>query len=191
MYKMLYYTNNKNSYVWCCDMPTLNIRKIERQVDLENFSCGNGSIDGLVRDCYFTTIIKQGTAYEVRLNDTIIGYYLISVAALKFEDIIIRASENKYAAIHIGFIAVDSRYQHKRYGKHVLEYIIAISKKLSRDLPIRFLFLNALKEKVPWYKERGFSLLNEAEMKNDKPTVNMFMDFLDISVVEEYLSRLN
>ena len=85
--------------------------------------------------------------------------------------------DKNYKAINIEVICIDKRYQGKNIGTTVLGYIINNAKEVSNFIGCRYLILDALKDRVGWYENRGFSYFAKEDMKNDCPTIKMYIDF--------------
>ena len=86
-------------------------------------------------------------------------------------------------------LCIDKRFQSKGYGSVVLDYIISIAHKFSNLVGCRYLVLNSVREYYKWYKARGFTVSNIEELKNDSPTISMYIDFRDNVRIEEYFSE--
>lgn len=169
-------------------MDKLFIKRVQSEPVLDEFNCGNGSINGQIRDGYYISLLKQAYAYEVCIGKQVIGYYRISITPLIYEDesYYIESVGNGYSAIKLDYLAIDREYQDRGNGTAVLKYITKQTEKYSESLPIRFLTLDALREKVSWYEKRGFKLYNEQDLVESSETIAMYMDFCDIYKVKDY-----
>ncbi len=93
-------------------------------------------------------------------------------------------SEKEYGILKLKYIIIDERYRNQHVGTAILNSIIRYADQASKQVPIRFLVLEALKEKCQWYEGLGFQYLPESE--NDS-TVLMFMDFINKEQLDDYL----
>lgn len=150
--------------------------------EVENFVCGNHSIENMIANAYFQTILQHGYAYEFYNNGIILGYYMI-----RFEKVLLSQCEEavegyydealkNYYAVHIHFLAVDKRYQNRNIGTAVLNVIIKRIREMAKLWPIRLITIDALKDKYEWYIKNGFLPFNEEDLEDDKSVICMYID---------------
>lgn len=168
-------------------MNGLFIRKLKEDPDMKQFDCGNASINDKIRDGYYSTLLKEGYAYEICLDGTTIGHYMLRIVPLEYSsDYAIGDERTCFSAVKLEYLAIDRCYQRAGNGTAVLKYIVNAAKKYSEQLPIRFLSLDALSEKTDWYINRGFQLYNPDDQGGEDHTVQMYMDFCDMDAVKTY-----
>ena len=111
----------------------LLIKRVQAEPDLEGFNCGNGSINKKIRDGYYLSLLKQAYAYEICIEDAVIGHYRVSIATFDYEDedYNVDSVENKYSAVKVDYLAIDLKYQNRGNGTAVLEYITKWANKYS------------------------------------------------------------
>ena len=100
-------------------------------------------------------------------------------------------TDHEYAALEISYIAIDRRVQGNGIGTRVLARLISDAEKLSKILPIRFLVLDALDDKVQWYLDAGFTTYPKREDLRYADTVPMRIDLIDTTLTEKYVGSLN
>ena len=100
-------------------------------------------------------------------------------------------TDHEYAALEISYIAIDRRVQGNGIGTRVLTRLISDAEKLSKILPIRFLVLDALDDKVQWYLDAGFTTYPKREDLRYTDTVPMRIDLIDTTLAEKYVGSLN
>lgn len=163
----------------------VKIRRIQRESESCNFSCGNPSIETLIKKSYYSTLLQEGYACEILCNDTAIGYFMYNIYQFKNHDNLPRPIDGVYSdleincsAFEIKYLAIQNEYQHSGIGTHVLKMIIQLlRKKISEYLPVRFIIIEALTEKVDWYKKFHFiELTGNESRKNEISTKRMFID---------------
>ncbi len=104
-------------------------------------------------------------------------------------DYISDLSEYCYA-LHIRYIAISEQYQRIGIGSNALGLLILQVQELCKTWPVRLITLDALKEKVEWYKSKGFVMFNEDDISNSKKDVAMYLDCLvDTEKLERYTSE--
>lgn len=168
-------------------MPALQIRPIRRDSETDVFDCGNPSIEGRIRGSYFASLLQEGYGYEITVNEQLVGYYMIALTVLNGKNI---PQENedvysgvyqcqRYAAVEITYLAIDKRYQKHKIGTNVLKIIIKNIRSWCDRMPIRYIMIDALKEKEKWYADRGFFAVNNASPDaGNGATVKMLIDCL-------------
>lgn len=115
------------------------------------------------------------------MKNQTVGFYSLSVMSVNLEKSdspIAEFYENRQGigAISLDYIAVDARIQNHRIGSTILSSVIARVEELARDWPVRLFILEALREKVVWYLNKGFDALNSADLDGDSGTVWMYFD---------------
>lgn len=154
-------------------------------------SCGIASIDDRIKDAYSKTICKQGLAYNIYVDGYLIGNCMIKLVVLRDEANDYYVTDHEYAALEISYIAIDRRVQGNGIGTRVLARLISDAEKLSKILPIRFLVLDALDDKVQWYLDAGFTTYPKREDLRYADTVPMRIDLIDTTLAEKYVGSLN
>lgn len=169
-------------------MAGLAFRKIESPPP--DFSCGNASIDAQIKNGFFETELHIHYLYEIVTgNGRCIGYF-----CLKFREIFLETLPEELSDIEIGvpfsFYAVEIKYlaikdslQGKGVGTGILRFILRWLEQKSRNLPYRFVYIDALTELKDWYTKEGFRPFNN-EDDQTAYTVPMFYDLIPDSTLE-------
>lgn len=155
-----------------------------------NFSCGINSIDEQIRGAFCKTLFKQARAYNITVDGHFVGNCMIKLVSLRDENAEYYSSDKEFVALEISYLAVDKSLQGHGIGSAVLKRLISEAKSTSEDLPIRFLILDAFKDKEKWYTDSGFSQYPKKEDLRYPDTVPMRMDFMNIKSVQEYAESL-
>lgn len=158
--------------------------------DVTGFTCGNNSIDRQVEESYYATLLKQAYGYQIKLDNKIVGYYMLYFKNINLQivnDILEEEYDsnfvNYYIAAHIRYLAIDKQLQHKSLGTYVLKGLISEILRLSKSYPIRIITLDALLEYYDWYKSIGFRDIPGKE--HDGITVAMYMDCMSAEEAEK------
>lgn len=169
-------------------MSNLTIKRIETPNIDPKFDCGNYSINSKLRqDSYYMDVLQHAYTYEIFYGKILVGYYMISFRTISLnllpEDLsdYCAGSSNSCTSLHLDFIAIDSKMQKHSIGTNTLRYLIVdVTNNLCRVWPIRLITLEALTNKIDWYKKLGFSLFNEDNTTSnpDSPTAWMYLDCL-------------
>ena len=151
--------------------------------------CGNYSIDKyLTERAYYEHIRKISFVYLVYLDEEIIGFFSIKISkiSLPLENDFESSNENdEFGALLLQNLAIRQGYQGHGFGSNVLEFLVGLVFGYGKSINLRFLILNAVKDKVDWYKKRNFLTVNKDELKDASPTVFMIMDFIDLDKIKE------
>lgn len=171
---------------------TLYVRPLVADVCVQRFDCGNGLINtSLACDAYYKHLAKKASTTEVALK-TDTGFQTVaycSLSVIMFGVVEEDEEEISYPAVHIDIIGVDRDSQGKGYGTQLLRYIIQRIGNFSQFACIRYVLLDAIKDKYTWYEERGFLALNVEDLENDEPTIQMFMDLRDDNLLQSYFEE--
>lgn len=149
--------------------------------EVSGFKCANPSIEEQVRDSYFITLLKQAYGHQIIIDGKVIGYYMLYFKGIGLDEVNAIMSEqyesnmaDYYMAMHIRYLAIDERIQHRGIGTRVLRGLIAEILKLSKIYPIRIVTIDALSEYYQWYKKIGFKDI--PGRKSDEITYPMYID---------------
>ena len=167
--------------------------------EVTDFKCGNNSIDRMIKDSYFQTLLKHGYAYKFCSRDKTLGYYMVNFEKIKLSECEKAIDEcydegmKNFYSVHIRFIAVDSKYQKHKIGETMLNIIVKDIRELSGKWPVRMITLDALRDKYDWYIKNGFLPFNENDYYDDKiNTIKMYIDCqtsYNIDKLNEYISE--
>lgn len=157
------------------------IRYVLLSSDPSNFDCGNPAINKYVESSYFATLYQQCYAYKIMYKSVVVGYYMITLRDVALSDCISEISDYQMGefgdyipSLYINYLAIETKFQKNKIGTKTLEKIITETRQLTNILPIRFITINAVPDKIDWYKKIGFS-----EMGKDIDSVNKYM-FIDL-----------
>lgn len=177
-------------------MENFRIEKISSTVDLQDFDCGNATINTLIQKSDYPTLLHQGFCFRVSSQNKTAAYYMLSLVSFNINECpsevkeylehSIKNSFNKhFAALHIQYLAVNKPYQKYGIGTYLLKRIIKLTKALCKRWPIRFITLDALDDKVPWYRKNGFK---EFGFGDTDYTTTMYLDCVSQKDIDDYAS---
>ncbi len=150
------------------------------------FSCGIPSIDELIRGSYAKTIFKQALAYNIVVDGFTVGNCMIKFVRLLDEDADYYERDKEFIALEISYLAIDHRLQQHGLGTRALKILIANAKKIADRLPVRFLVIDAFKDKENWYFQSGFRFYPKVKDLRYPGTVPMRMDLINRNLAEKY-----
>ena len=151
-----------------------------------SFSCGVDSIDSLMQSAYPRTIFKQGRTYNIMVDKCLVGNCMIKLVHLIDETEEYYEHDQGFIALEISYLAIKQQLQHHGIGTQALKILILSAKKMAFELPIRFLILDAFKDKEKWYTEAGFRVYPKAKDIRYPGTVPMMLDLIDLDAAERY-----
>ncbi len=175
-------------------MAELKFSRITKDVEGIKFDCGVHSINEYIRQSYYPFIIQQAYTYSVKSDDKIIGFYQVMFREVVLDDFPDDISysdsgidDAKIVAVHIRFIAVDSRIHKKGIGTSILRVVIKRIKDLSKEWPIRVITIDARKELVDWYTKEGFQMMEKNTVGQDGVTDAMYYSLINYpKEIDEY-----
>ena len=174
-------------------MGKIVIEKLEHEVPEQVFDCGNSSINRQIQESYFPTLLQYCYAYQVSISGQVVGYYMIRLRTISMESAPKALQEyesslvNNCSAVHIGYIAVDKKYQNNKIGTYILKTIIIQVLRLCQQFPIAVITLDALKDKYEWYRDRGFAAFDERNLEDSDITIPMYVScILNQEAVDNY-----
>ena len=95
-------------------------------------------------------------------------------------------------AIHIEYIAIDERYQKHQIGTNVMNIVIKQIQKFASVWPVRVITLDAISDKVFWYKRLGFQEIYTNGIYFEGYTIPMFLDcLLSPDTLDTYVDKMN
>lgn len=179
-------------------MGTLCYTLLESESDLKSFDCGNASINRLVADSFYPNLLKQIQTYMITLQGHRIGFCSLSIARLSIEDSDAPIAEYynnspSYGALQIDFIAIDKKIHNHGVGTNALSFFVDQARKIYNTLPIRVVVLDALRDKLSWYSNRGFVPIKSSDTEGTSETIKMYYDLMpneDLSILEQYIDQI-
>lgn len=171
-------------------MGTLDYSLIQIVEDIDQFDCGNASINQLVSRSIYPTLLKQTRTYKISMKGHRIGFYSVSILAISLEGSDAPIAESfegtpTFAAVKLDYVAVDKRVQNHGIGTNVLAYVVDEARELCKVWPVRILVLDALRDKLTWYTERGFRAINSSDLVRTTPTVRLYIDLISLEDAEK------
>ncbi len=162
------------------------LRLVKMEDDQEIPSCGEASIDSMIQKSFIKTLYKQGLAYNILVDNVLVGNCMIKFVWLEDEDADYYDEHLDFIALEISYLAIDLRFQKHGFGSSALNALIQMAKQISSELPVRFLVINAFEKWVPWYTKAGFAPYPKKEDPRYPNCVPMRMDLIDMERVAKY-----
>lgn len=180
-------------------MTNIRIIRLQHEVVPGSFDCGVTSINNQIENSYYPSMLQYQYSFEILGNDIPIGFYVCSFRKIPIDagpkDIAEYSVDTikAYYSLDITYFAIARQYQNYGIGSMVLDMLIKQTMQNCSIYPIRLITLDALKEKVEWYKKRGFRLFKENDvLDTNTSTVTMYVDCLlseNRRQLDEYTNR--
>lgn len=156
---------------------------VENEAELQNFDCGISTVNDLVAASFYPHICKQRKVYKILVREAKVGFLSVSVSSISLAHSDAPVADNyedspSFGAVKLDYIAVDQKVQKQRIGTTALKYIIQEARELYKFWPVRLLILDAIRERIDWYRALGFEAVSQTELKSDSPTVQMYIDLM-------------
>ena len=156
---------------------------VDTETKLDFFDCGIGSINQMVKECVYPVLCNQAKIISVSAEDEVVAFYSLAITSVEYADSDAEAFEychqtSRFGALKVNFIAVDKNVQHIGIGKQIMKKIIMEAIELHAIAPVRFVVLDALYDKVEWYRDIGFDYVKSSDTDETLETVRMFFDLM-------------
>jgi len=155
------------------------INRLHEEVKKEDFSCGKESIDNMVYEAYFTSLLQFSNAYKAVCDNETVGYFMTSLGSIRLDfapESIAQYAGKKdtISTLYIDFIAVKKELHGCGFGKAIMKIIEKKAETLIKQYEwnVRLITFNATKDNVDKYISWGFQQYG----KEDVYTVPMFKD---------------
>ena len=171
-------------------MGTLDYSLIRNAEDIDKFDCGNASINQLVSRSLYPTLLKQTRTYKISMKGHCVGFCSVSIMGISLEGSDAPIAESfegtpTFAAVKLDYVAVDKRVQNYGIGTIALDYVVDEARELCKVWPVRILVLDALRDKLNWYTDRGFQAINSSDLASSTPTVRLYIDLISLEDAEK------
>lgn len=166
----------------------IKITEVSKEYRYPIIDCGKVDIQTLMEEAYSASIQKQGIAFDVFYDGTAVGQFMLTMITITDENLTWSRGENDFCSVKIEYIAVEESHQRHGIGTIVLKYAIKYIRDHIKGLPIRFIFLESVQDRVDWYKKYGFTdLADGVTIRNkDSYTVPLCIDLVDYEEIESY-----
>jgi GNAT superfamily N-acetyltransferase len=160
------------------DFNELEVRKLSEECNVSSFCCGYDAVDEfLQKEAMSFQNEKLGTTYLWYHRERLIGFATLIMSQLKknemHKETRLEVGKEFYPAILIGQLGVQKEFQKLGIGSMICGWCLGKAHELSEQLGCRFLIVNAVENKIDWYKRRGFQLLPKQGNRREKV---MFLD---------------
>ena len=171
-------------------MGQIRLEPVTRDHIIPPIDCGHDDIQAMMSEAFIMTLQKQGTAYNVLLNQRIVGQCMLRMYTINDEDYESTYSGHEFACIKIQYLCIDVGYQNKGIGTLAQLMILKKTREIIKNLPIRFIYIEAVQNREEWFKKFAFSRIPEgvtlANPHNTEVTVPMCIDCMDHIAVQDY-----
>jgi len=165
----------------------IEIRKLEKRDNRENFSSGDIEIDRFFINFAGQNQFKHkiGTTYVAVDSKTqkILAYATVSISSLRVQDIKPEEFKNlpnyPLPILSIARLGVDKKYQSKGIGKKLLKAMLYLAIDLQERVGCIGVFVDAKDEAIEFYKKYGFE---EVEVVDGKSKIRPPQTLMYLSI---------
>lgn len=169
-------------------MSTLTLRIIEN--DTRPVMCEFDSLNKMMDDAYLRTILKQAVAYNILVDDVVVGGCMIQYTRIVDDEFDVNG-DNCFPAFEIPYLVIRKDMRGYGIGSRVLAILIQRIKRLSSQYPVRYLILEAFQNLEFWYTKYGFLKYDRNNARYPHTvSISMCMDLINRDIVEEYAEQL-
>lgn len=143
---------------------------------------GEAAVRDFLRSAEFPDGALSGTSTSYLLLEPddfpgrILGYVTLAVTQMRLTEGEKKSGErleaahgSHFGAVRIAMIGVDREYAGNGYGKRLMDFVIAQTAQMSREVSVRFVVADAVNTQLAWYQRQGFvENRSEAEVKRLK-----------------------
>lgn len=197
------FTIIKESGVFCtafCNMEVRIIKMVRfepitKETAVPPVDCGEEDIQRMMSEAYEATLIKQGMAYNILRNGRIVGQFMIRLYIICDSDYGCSVGGNQFACIKVEYLGIEKKLQGEGIGTDAMKGIIILCRRYIKNLPIRFIYIEAVQNREGWFSGFSFERLpvsiSLTNTNNVEYTVPMYIDFMDHDAVDEYVLSLS
>lgn len=151
----------------------LIIKPLNDNFDLSSFNCNNSDLNDFLKD---DALIDQTNLISKTClcfwKDELVGYFTLTTATIKVENVISTDdNKNKYKyfpAIKIARLAVDSSFERRGIGKHLLFAAIGKVWSIRDSIACRYILVDSKLYSITFYEKHGFKRLVNLKKKEVK-----------------------
>lgn len=161
----------------------LIIVPLDENYDLSSFSCASSELnDFLKEDALYDQedlISKTSLCFW---KGELVGYITLATDTIGTKEIYVtdglkRYKYSKYPGIKIARLAVDSRFERRGVGTHLLFAAIGKALSICDSVGCRYILVDSKKESTTFYEKHGFKI---AEKNKKKDFVPMYLNMQPI-----------
>jgi GNAT superfamily N-acetyltransferase len=151
---------------------------ITQQHDLSQFDCGKAPLNDWLRQRAQKNEGRASRTFVTCEGQVVVGFYTLATGSVKHHEAPKALGRNMPPIIPVlvlGRMAIDSRYQGKKLGAHLLKDALKRALTVSRDVGARAVLVHAIdQEVVPFYAAYGFKPFPEGDL-------TLFLSISDIA----------
>jgi len=159
--------------------PFKKIMPLSKVDDVDAFDCGNDDFnDFILNDALEDQDLGNSVTYTGHLDGRPVAY--VSLVAAAFQTRLIERDHirdyhyQQVPAIKIARLATDARFQGLGCGTTLLEYSLAVARKVKEFVGCRLIVTDALPERISWYRARGFIVSMGPSKKGSRENYPMY-----------------
>lgn len=155
----------------------INTQLLNENTNLNQFNCKiNDLAEFLKEDALKQNSYMMNTTYVVSYKNKVIAFYTVSVDTIPRKNLPKKYKKmfkdknifyNSYPALKLGRLGVDRNYDNKGLGSFLLKKVITLGIKLSKEVGLRFVSIDAYIGAYKFYEKNYCEhIFNEDKIKN-------------------------
>lgn len=166
------------------------IRRLEENDSVESFDCGDGPLNGYLREHAWNNQQKSSigvtyVAVEEAAPRTVIGYFTVASASLAKDALPRKAVRGlpgyDLPMILLARLAVDRRFAGRGLGHALLSEALKIAVRVSEQVGCRCVIVDAYSTAVEWYQRYGFIAIEGGRGSSHR----MYLDIRTIKAAQQ------
>lgn len=156
----------------------LIIKSLDENLNLTSFFCNNSELNEFLKDdaLRYQDYLISRTSLCFWKNE-LVGYFTLTTATIQVKDVINKDDyKNKYRyfpAMKIARLAVDSRFEKRGIGKHMLFAAIGKVWSIRESVACRYILVDSKIDSIGFYEKNGF---RKIENQNKKDFIPLYFD---------------
>ena len=148
---------------------------LNEKSDLSSFNCANSELNGFLKEDALSDqrnlISKTSLCFW---KGELVGYIALATDTLEAKAVYIADGVEqykyaKYPSIKIARLAVDSRFEKRGIGTHLLYAAIGKTLSICKSVGCRYILVDSKPEAIDFYKKYGFQEIEKNKKKNFIP----------------------
>ena len=153
----------------------LIIVPLDEDYDLSSFSCASSELNDFLKEDAFNDqedlISKTSLCFW---KGELVGYITLATDTIGTKEIYVsdgleRYKYSKYPGIKIARLAVDSRFERRGIGTHLLFAGIGKALSICDSVGCRYILIDSKKESISFYEKYGFKIAEKNKKKDFAP----------------------
>lgn len=157
---------------------------------IKKFDCNHSVINKFVHKSMKKQIENDfSTAYvllDLDDDEQFIGFYTITTFSIEKSsfEVPLKSSPKSVPVLRMIMLGVDKNYEKKGYGSKLLKHCLKLVVRVSDEIGIKGLYLDAEDKKHSWYEKFGFIGISQADSNT-----NILPMFIETQTIKDSIEK--